>query len=160
MSSLKQIEANRQNAKKSTGPRTEVAKAISAQNALKTGLEARSLIIKGESESGLDQLITEYQTRFHPPTPEERYRVDTLISADWLRRRLLRVEQQLWALELREPVHREMIGLESGIAFNRGTDRLMLIQRRLDATQRNYHRALNELERIQKNRPAEAEAPA
>ena len=41
--SIKRIEANRRNAKHSTGPKTSAGKFRSSRNSLKHGLEARSL---------------------------------------------------------------------------------------------------------------------
>ena len=49
MSSIKQIEANRLNAEKSTGPRTTEGKSVVAANALKHGIFARSPAIVGEN---------------------------------------------------------------------------------------------------------------
>ena len=48
MATSKQIEANRRNAQKSTGPRTPEGKAIVAQNALKHGFWSPEVVIKGE----------------------------------------------------------------------------------------------------------------
>ena len=48
MTSQAKIAANRRNAEKSTGPRTEEGKAIVAQNAVKHGLLARRAVIKDE----------------------------------------------------------------------------------------------------------------
>jgi hypothetical protein len=44
MTSFKQIEANRRNALKSTGPRTEAGKQISRGNAVRHGLTAETVI--------------------------------------------------------------------------------------------------------------------
>src|SRR5262249_50109860 len=44
MTSLKQIEANRRNAMKSTGPRTEAGKEQSRRNALRHGLTAETVV--------------------------------------------------------------------------------------------------------------------
>jgi hypothetical protein len=48
MTTEAQIEANRSNAQKSTGPRTPEGKAVVAQNAITHGLLAREVVIKGE----------------------------------------------------------------------------------------------------------------
>ncbi len=69
MPSEKQIAANRANAKKSTGPNTEDGKSISCQNAVKTGLDAKSEVMRCESRPEYDLLIAEYYARFparHP----------------------------------------------------------------------------------------------
>jgi hypothetical protein len=48
MSSPAQILANRANAQESTGPRSAEGKAASRFNALKHGLDARSIVLPGE----------------------------------------------------------------------------------------------------------------
>jgi hypothetical protein len=53
MTSELQAEANRQNAKKSTGPRTPAGKAVVALNGMKHGLLSRESLVKGESEADL-----------------------------------------------------------------------------------------------------------
>ena len=57
MASEKQIEANRRNAQKSTGPTSVAGKAASSMNALKTGLHAKSLVIFSEKVADLEELI-------------------------------------------------------------------------------------------------------
>ena len=47
MTSQKQIEANKANAKKSTGPKTEAGKLRSSMNAVTHGLTATSILIRG-----------------------------------------------------------------------------------------------------------------
>jgi len=46
MTSERQVEANRQNAKKSTGPRTPAGKAVVALNGMKHGLLSRESLVK------------------------------------------------------------------------------------------------------------------
>jgi len=82
MATQKQIEANRLNARKSTGPRTTAGKSVSRMNALKTGIDANSQVIRGEDPSALQLLTAEYYDRYQPSTPEQRALVDTLISSD------------------------------------------------------------------------------
>ncbi len=63
MASVAQIQANRLNARKSTGPRTAEGKERASQNALKHGLLAREAVIAGEDaeEFGLyrEQMLEE-----------------------------------------------------------------------------------------------------
>ena len=60
MSSIKQQQANRLNAQKSTGPRTLQGKAVSRFDALKTGMDAESQIIPGEDPAAFQKLTEEY----------------------------------------------------------------------------------------------------
>ena len=52
-------------------------------NALKSGIDAQSEIIRGENSVDLETLAAEYHSRFQPATPEERWLVDVLIRSDW-----------------------------------------------------------------------------
>jgi hypothetical protein len=65
MTSLKQIEANRLNALKSTGPRTEHGKQRSRQNALRHGLTAETVITALENAADYQafeaSIVSDYQ---------------------------------------------------------------------------------------------------
>jgi len=100
MATTSQIEANRRNALKSTGPRTPEGQAVSRLNALKTGIDARSQVIPGESPEDLETLALDYHHRFHPDAPEQSFLVDSLIQSEWLLRRYRKVEAQLWTYEM------------------------------------------------------------
>ncbi len=158
MATLKQIEANRLNAKKSTGPRSVEGKAASSMNALKSGIDAQSQIIRGEDAATLDVLTADYLQRFQPATPEERFYVDTLIRDDWQLRRLARADAQIWEhgfgstfrLEEDSPL---------GQVFHNRSHTFIRLQRRIDATERSYQRALRELERLRASRSASAPEP-
>ena len=47
--SLKQIEANRQNARKSTGPKTSAGRAASKMNTLKHGVLSQKVLVRGRN---------------------------------------------------------------------------------------------------------------
>jgi hypothetical protein len=96
MASRKQITANQQNAKKCTGPTSPEGKAKSSMNALKHGLDAKSEVIRCESEPAYQTLIAEYYARYHPTVPEERDLVDILIQSTWLRRRYMSIDAGIW----------------------------------------------------------------
>ena len=53
MASEKQRVANRANAKRSTGPKTETGKALSRMNAHKHGLTAETIVIGDEDPRGI-----------------------------------------------------------------------------------------------------------
>ena len=96
MSTLRQREANRRNAQKSTGPTSVTGKAASSMNALKTGLHAKSLVLPSENLADFDQLVDEYYLRHPPATPEARCLVDDLIRCEWTLRRIDAAEAQTW----------------------------------------------------------------
>ena len=148
MPSQKQLEANRLNATKSTGPRSLQGKARSSMNALQSGIDAESQIIRGENAANLEALAADYYQRFHPTTPEQRMLVDTLVDAEWLLRRFRKVEAQLWekeALSAYKP-NEDVILAQ---AYWSGVDRFARLQRRIDTAHKNYRIALQELQRLQ-----------
>jgi len=148
MATPNQIDANRRNAQRSTGPRTPEGKAVSRLNAMKTGITAKSIVIPGEDAAELETLSAEYHDQFQPATALERFLVDALISADWQLRRFHRIEAQLWTHELANsqdaPDEASL-----GRVFSRAPRSFQLLQRRIDAAERSYYRALKELQRFQ-----------
>ncbi len=161
MASEAQIQANRRNSQKSTGPRTEPGKAASSRNALKTGLYAQSLLIQGEDAEALDTLAREYAETCRPVGPREQVAVDSLVYADWLLRRMRLVETILWngrIDRIREARGRDFDEDSApGIAWSQLDANIDRIQRRLSALERSYHRALTDLQRLQANRPPDPE---
>jgi hypothetical protein len=152
MPTLKQIAANRINAQKSTGPRTPEGKSTSRLNALKSGIDAHSTIIRGEAAADLEALTVEYLARFNPATPEERFYVDILIRDDWQRRRLAQVESQVWEHKIQD-IYKEQEGCVLGQAFVLGSDVFARLQRRIEATERSYRQALKELQQLRAAEP-------
>jgi hypothetical protein len=148
MATIKQINANRLNSQKSTGPRSVEGKLRSSQNALKSGIDAESLIILGEDRAALESLTQEYVERFHPTTPEQRHYVDTLIRDDWQLRRLAKVDAQIWERELTLPLKHED-NAPHGRAYASGSTTFFRLQRRMDCAERSYQRALRELQRLE-----------
>jgi hypothetical protein len=153
MATSRQIEANRRNAQKSTGPCTVQGKAVSRFNALKSGIDAKTQVIPGERRADLDALSAEYHQRFQPAAPEERFLVDTLVAAEWQLRRLRVVEAQLWEYEM-ESAFSLSADQPLGQVFSRGAGAFNRLQRRIDSAERSYHRALEKLTRLQSGRPA------
>ena len=93
MSSSKQrLEANRTNAKRSTGPATEPGKARSKMNALKHGLAAKAVVIDGEDPREFEALRAGLERDFDAQTVIERELVGDLALLFWRQRRVARFE--------------------------------------------------------------------
>jgi hypothetical protein len=154
MATTKQIDANRQNAQRSTGPRTPEGKDTTRFNALKSGIDAQAEVIPGEDPGRLETLIAEYQERFDASTPERRMLVDTLVNCEWMLRRMRRGEAQFW--KFRDSKTITETDYPEGRILDYGDKVYDRIQRRLNSIHRNYHRALNELQRLEDAATADA----
>ena len=82
MATEKQTAANRENAKKCTGPRSEKGKAISSQNALKTGIDSKAEVMQCESRDEYNQLIAEFHRDYAPIGAAERTLLQALFAGD------------------------------------------------------------------------------
>ena len=163
MSNLRQIEANRRNAAKSTGPRTESGKAVTRLNALKTGIDAATQVLPGESPEEFAALLAEYYDRHRPSIPEQRLQVDILVSCEWLLRRLRRVEHQIWETEFRAVAQNEYVDQERpfGESYKRRDETFRRLQYRINSTYRQMQTALRALREFPAPDPPDAppEAP-
>ena len=74
MATIKQVNANRQNAKKSTGPRTPEGKRRVSQNAIKHGLSASEVVLPGEDAAEFERMRDGFVETLEPAglTPEHR----------------------------------------------------------------------------------------
>jgi hypothetical protein len=89
MSTELQIEANRKNAQKSTGPRTPEGKEASSQNATKHGLCANRNVIRTESQEEYDTFRDEMIADIAPAGAMELMLAERIVSLSW---RLKRAE--------------------------------------------------------------------
>ncbi|MBW8036769.1 MAG: hypothetical protein FVQ79_14370 [Planctomycetes bacterium] len=92
MATEKQINANRQNASKSTGPQTPKGKTVVAQNALKHGLTSSQNLIKGESRDDFDLHSDQLIEEFNPKTPIENHLVQRIVTLTWRLNRVNRAQ--------------------------------------------------------------------
>ena len=145
-----QLEANRCNSQKSTGPRTPEGKAVTRFNALKTGIHAQSHVIPGEDAAELAELADGYHQQFHPATPAERFLIDTLVASEWQLRRLHKAEAQLWERELNQ-LSKTPEGAQERfpLAYVFSREIFARMHRCVQAAERSYFRALKELTRLQ-----------
>ena len=92
MATRAQIKANRNNAKKSTGPRSEEGKAVVAKNALKHGLLARDTVLPGEDPADFDRQLSALEADIQPANSLDFELVRQIADAQWRMRRLTRLE--------------------------------------------------------------------
>ena len=95
MTSLKQIEANRRNALRSTGPRTEQGKQRASQNAVRHGLTAETVIVPLEDAADYQAFEQAVTADYDAETAVERELVLRLASLLWRLRRATSIETGL-----------------------------------------------------------------
>jgi hypothetical protein len=89
MSTAAQLTANQINAQSSTGPRTEAGKAASSRNNFRHGLASSQLIIPGENPEEFEELLASFQTEHAPSTPTEQALIHKMAEHLWLSQRAL-----------------------------------------------------------------------
>jgi hypothetical protein len=100
MASEKQIAANRQNARRSTGPQTPEGKARASINALRHGFRAREAVIPEEDRAEYLDLIAALQAEHQASGPLEEFLVLQMASAQWRLARFTRIETGLLVARL------------------------------------------------------------
>jgi hypothetical protein len=92
MTSARKIEANRQNAHRSTGPKTPAGRARVAQNARTHGLLSQDTLLLDEDPQGLHMLAETLRAEWNPEGAHEHFLVDLMIRATWRLGRVARME--------------------------------------------------------------------
>ena len=114
MASEKQLEANRKNAKRSTGPITEEGKAISRLNGLVHGLRARCVdVLPNEDADAFRKRIATWLYEFQPSSDVEEFLVKQAAMLSWKIERADRYELARLAARVHEAVEPWMLGEDS-----------------------------------------------
>ena len=151
MATAAQIAANQLNAQKSTGPRTVEGKTASSLNALKHGADAASVIIPGEDPAEYDRIVAEYHSDLRPRGALEERQVRIIIHSDWQRRRLERIENNLYRQLLAEGPTPDEIDVK--ILRDSPTGKLLRkVSSQIASLDRASTRALAELRLIRRER--------
>lgn len=174
MANTAQIEANRRNAQRSTGPKTPEGKKISRLNATKHGLLANESTLPQESIPEFEQLLTAFREEHHPATATEEFLVHQMADAQWRLRRIRRVETGMFdalMVEAEEQYQTEITRstLEDppdltpeqkairkhdrdtallGRAFLQRPESVAILSRYENSIRRSFYKALEELRRI------------
>ena len=175
MSTQEQIKANRQNAQKSTGPRTDEGKAVVSQNAVKHGIFAAEAVITGENPADYEAYHDQFLVELAPVGMVESMLAERIISLGWRLRRAERMQNQaiedmIGRLVTSNPARRarecyiynqgrrpedQDVDLDdlplgriatSDWSCNRVLDRMLMYERRIE---NSVHKTMKELKRFQ-----------
>jgi hypothetical protein len=162
MSSQRQIEANRRNAQKSTGPKTEAGKTASSSNALKHGFTAERFVVEHEDASEFDAFRDDFFAEHAPATATQTFLVEQMVAAAWRIRRIRNAEAAYWNLKMidsAKDLKSEYTAVEDSdhLAYaiqgdfypDSAINNLSRYEARLE---RAFYKALHELERLRRDR--------
>jgi hypothetical protein len=162
MATQKQREANRRNASRSTGPRTEAGKQRTRFNALRHGLAAQSPVLPHEDDAAFEEMRAALIASYEPANLQELQLIDHIAHAQLRMERARRFENGMLDLQLRHskrmlrrPVDPSP-GDDTGIAaamcspeFELGYKTLFRYDSRAEAS---YFKAVNSLHRVREAR--------
>jgi len=137
MSTKAQIDANRANAQKSTGPKSAEGKAKSSLNRVSHGFNSATLFLGGENREEFEALLSDLTAEFHPATPSEQILVEKMVHNQWNSLRAVRFQSALLNASVSEGYVHPDLGL---------------LIRYQTAADRAYHKAHGELLKAQKER--------
>ena len=158
MATERQIQANRQNAQKSTGPVTPEGKKASALNALKSGLYAHNELLPWENEDDYAELVATMYRQFAPASPLAVHYLDDAISSMWEVRRIRQSISQVHTHSHDRDVRPNKSSPIGQVIVNYSKV-LSTTQWRLDATRRALENALRSLAAVQASDVAQASLP-
>jgi hypothetical protein len=153
-----QLNANRENAQHSTGPRTPEGKSRTRLNAFRHGLTGQILIFTPDEQAAFDAHCAGIRDSYKPIGALETELAHSIAEDRWRLRRARAIENAIFALSLdaAEPDAPELS--ESAIAFStarafiqnsKALDLLSIYETRL---QRNIERNIRQIEHVQKQR--------
>jgi hypothetical protein len=125
------------NAQKSTGPRSVEGK---------HGVDAASIVIPGEDPADYEALVAEYQREYPARCASESFHVETMIRADWLKRRLEKVEAELYHTVLSESPGKSLA--TALLSTTPAAKLLARVQRQIAAFERTWRSAAAEFRRF------------
>jgi hypothetical protein len=130
------LAANRSNSQHSTGPRTEEGKSISSRNNTRHGLTGDFSLLPDEDYGQFQILIESLTAEHKPKTTTETLLVWDMAKHHWLTQRALRFQNEAMFLAVDH-------------------QKLSLYLRYQTTQQRAFHRCLNDLLKLQKQRKSE-----
>src|ERR1700733_7048777 len=157
MISEKQLEANRRNAQRSTGPKTDEGKQHSSRNNLRHGLTGHISLLPTEDRQAHDAFCDELSGSLNPETPMERQFALSIAEDSWRLNRARAIENNMFALG-HEGERRELqIALADARTFQAQANQFQLLTIYEQRINRNLQRNLKQLHELQAERKAQRE---
>ena len=141
MATEQQIAANRENAKHSTGPRTETGKAASSSSALRHGLASRGLIIIPGYEEAFEQLQSDLRATLVPNGPLQELLFKRALTAAWNLHRCQEAEALIYQKSGR-PMLDPILNSEINLEFER-------VRKYAREAENSMYKAMRELAKLQ-----------
>ena len=153
MASAAQIAANRQNATRSTGPKTEAGKNNSSRNAVAHGLTATQLLLSTEEQAEFDDMREAMLEHCGPATRYEWILFEDTVRAHWLWTRAqcahtAFLDAVIQAEQKADPKLTAAAALARVFTDDKHARRLRLLMRYVSAAERTFRTAMKELERV------------
>jgi len=116
--SERQLTANRENAKNSTGPKSKNGQAVACQNATQHGLFSSRFLLEGEDPAEFHELLAELQATLRPVGAVELGLVERIAVTMWRQRRLMRAETATLRLSRQPKKIASGVSSELGLCFS------------------------------------------
>ncbi len=152
MTSEKQIEANRRNALRSTGPQTIEGKSKSSRNNLRHGLTGQISLLPTEDREAHDAFCNELIDGFQPETPMERQLAQSIAEDNWRLNRARAIEDNLFALGHANERREAQIALADAQTFHDRANQFNLLTIYEQRINRSMQRNLKLLREMQAER--------
>ncbi len=155
MLSEKQLEANRRNAQKSTGPKTAEGKSNSSRNNLRHGLTGQISLLPTEDREAHDAFCHELIDSLTPETAMEQQLAQSIAEDSWRLNRARAIENNMFALGHHHERREAQIALADAETFQTQAvafDRLTIYEQRIN---RNLQRNMKLLKELQTERKAQ-----
>ena len=156
-----QLEANRNNAQKSSGPRTADGKNRARLNGLRHGLTGQTVVMPFEDQKTWERHLARITESLQPETDLERGLAGSIASDQWRLNRARAIEENIFALgQTKNPVQIEdadqrmnaaLTQAQTFLADAKQIGLLTLYESRINRT---LQRNMNELNRLQTERKA------
>src|SRR5260370_3957801 len=101
-SSNNRAETNRENARKSTGPRTVAGKQRSSLNALRHGLTGQTVVLPSDDLAAYQRHCKGFHDQYQPKNPTEVQLTQTIADLSWRLNRVNAIETNLLTLGITE----------------------------------------------------------